>query len=309
MSLYCLFVDIFGAFDNIVHSQALFSLASSDVNTSVLFLLPSCYSKSKFQVTWNGQISDPVKINKGVRQGAVLSPSIFKCVFASCLRHLKSSVFYGNIGLSSVAYEDDVLLVAQTRRGLLSNFIILTNELSKIGLSVNASKCEFICFNSPYVIAPFVAGIKVLPCSSLVSWLGLCFGPPLSNTCSSLENKAVKNLSAAHGKISPNKSRYTRNGLCLIYNAYCAPVLLLLPGMAHLFRKKDCHTLRVAYFRYCKLLLRLPRWHRNRKIIARFGLIDVPFRIRSSSDDLCKKTINFIHVYDHLQPFFHIDTG
>ena len=42
--------------------------------------------------------------------------------------------------------------------------------------------------------------------------------------------------------------------------------------------------------------------------IARFGLIDVPSQIRSSSDDLCKKTINFIHVYDSLQPFYHIDT-
>ena len=62
----------------------------------------------------------------------MLSPSIFKCVLASCLRPLKSSVSYGNIGLSSVAYTDDVLFVARTHRGLLSNFIILKNELSKI---------------------------------------------------------------------------------------------------------------------------------------------------------------------------------
>ena len=103
MSLYCLTVDISGAFDNIVHSQALFSLVSSGVNPSVLSLLSSCQSKSNIQVTWNGQISDPVKINKGIRQGAVLSPSIFKCVLASCLRPLRSSVFYGNIGLSSIA--------------------------------------------------------------------------------------------------------------------------------------------------------------------------------------------------------------
>ena len=85
-----------------------------------------------------------------------------------------------NIGLSSVAYADDVLLVARARRGLLSNFTILTNELSKMGLSVNASKCEFICLNSPFVVAPFVAGTAILPSSSLVSWLGLCFGPTLS---------------------------------------------------------------------------------------------------------------------------------
>jgi len=95
-------------------------------------------------------------------------------VLALCLRPLKNSVFYGNIGLSSVAYADNVLLVARTRRELLWNFTILTNELSKIRLSVNASKFEFICFNSPYVVAPLVTGTGVLPCSSLVSWLGLC---------------------------------------------------------------------------------------------------------------------------------------
>ena len=116
MSLYCITVDISGAFDNIVHSQALFSFASSGVNPSVLSLLSSWYSKSKIQVTWNGQISDPVNINKGVRQGAILSLSIFKCVLVSCLRPLRSSVLYGNIGLSCIAYADDVFLVARTRR-------------------------------------------------------------------------------------------------------------------------------------------------------------------------------------------------
>ena len=107
-----------------------------------------------------------------------------------------------------------------------------------IGLSVNACKFEFICFNSPYAVAPFVAGTAILTCSSLVNWLGLCFGPTLSSTFSSLVNQAVKNLRSAYGKISPSKSRYNGNGLCMIYNAHCAPVLLFLSGMAHLFRKK-----------------------------------------------------------------------
>jgi len=110
-------------------------------------------------------------------------------------------------------------------------------------------------------------------------------------------------------KISPNKSRYNGNGLCMIYNAHCAPVLLFLSGMDHLFRKKNPYILRAAYFRYCKILIRLPRWHQNRKIIARFDLIDMSSWIRSSSDDLCKKTMYFIHFYDPLQPFSHIDTS
>ena len=218
-------------------------------------------------------------------------------MLASFLRPLKSFVSYRNIGLSSVLYADDVRLVARTYRGLLSNFTIFTNKLLKIGPSVNASKCEFICFNSPYAVAPFIAGTAILPCFSLVSWLGLCFGPTLSTTFSSLANQAVKNLWGAYGKIFPNKSRYNRNGLCMIYNAYCTPVLFFLSDMAHLFRKKNPHTPRLAYLRYSKFLFRLPRWHQNRKIIARFGLIDMPSWIRSSSDDIRKKTIYFIHVY------------
>ena len=50
MSLYCLTVDISVAFENVVHSQALFSLANSGVNPSVLYLLSSWYSKSKFKL-------------------------------------------------------------------------------------------------------------------------------------------------------------------------------------------------------------------------------------------------------------------
>ena len=117
-----------------MHSQALFVLASTGVNPSVLCLLSSWYSKSEIQVTWNGQVSDPVKINRRVWHGAVLSPSLFKCALASCLRPLISTVSYGSIGLFYVAYADNVLLVARTRRGLFSSFTILTNELSKTGL-------------------------------------------------------------------------------------------------------------------------------------------------------------------------------
>ena len=110
-----------------------------------------------------------------------------------------SEVFRGCIFQDNftLVYAADVLLVARTHRGLLSNFTILTNELSKIGLSVNASKCDFICVNSPYEVAPFVTGTAVLPCSSSISWLGLCFGSTLTTTCSSLVNQAMKNLRVA----------------------------------------------------------------------------------------------------------------
>ena len=69
-------------------------------------------------------------------------------------------------------------------------------------MCLNASLFVLIAF---MLVAPLVAGTAVLPCSSLVSWLGLCFGPTLSTTCSSLVNQAVKNLSVAYGKNIPKQ--------------------------------------------------------------------------------------------------------
>ena len=162
----------------------------------------------------------------------MLSPSIFKCVLALWLRPLKTSVFYGNIGLSSVAYADDVLLVARTRRGLLSNFTMLTNKLSKIGLSLNASKCEFICFNSPYAVAPFVAGTAVLSCSSLVSWLCLCFGPILYHylfiPSESRREKPTRHL---RENILNAKVITTASVICIINSPYVvAPLTSFVSG-------------------------------------------------------------------------------
>ena len=308
-SLYCCTVDISGAFDNVVHAQALHSLACSGVNYSVISTLRYWYDNSYVRIKWLSNTSDSVAVRKGVRQGGVLSPYIFKCVLATCLKHLSPTVFFRDIGVSYIAYADDVLLVSFSRRGLAQNFRKLSSLLSDIGLSVNMGKCEFMCFNSSISVSPLNLGSISLPCLDKVKWLGISFCPSIYETCSELVTNALKNIRVSYGKISPNRGRYNRKGLARLYNSFCSPGVNFLSGFHHLLRKKDLRRLRSGYFRYCKYLMYLPGRFKNRNIVSRYGVIDACARLASVSSNMIMNTSNVVSVTDPLVCFFHRDIG
>ena len=138
-SLFIVSVDISGTFDKIVHSQALYSLLKTGVNLSVVKLLGYWQSLANVRIKWNNDVSNPISVRRGVRQGGVLSPNIFNFVLGGCLCSLSPSYFYKDLGISHIAYADDVLLVSRTRQGLINNLKKLSSALSKVGLSINNS--------------------------------------------------------------------------------------------------------------------------------------------------------------------------
>ena len=138
----------------------------------------------------------------------MLSPSIFKCVLASFLQRLQPSIFYNDIlGISHIAYADDVLLLSRTKHSLTTNFDRLSATLSTEGLSVNACKCEFLCFGSPPPATLLCLSSSAIPCSAGIKWLGLSFSTSLSFTCSAITSGVLKSMRVGYEKISPNLGR------------------------------------------------------------------------------------------------------
>ena len=106
----------------------------------------------------------------------MLSPSICKCVLASCLQRLQPSVSYNDsLWISHVAYSDDVLLLSRTKQSLNTNFGLLSAALSAMCFSVIAAKCEFLCFGSPPPVSSFCLSFSIIPSSASIKWLGIFF--------------------------------------------------------------------------------------------------------------------------------------
>ena len=80
-----------------------------------IYLNQSCF------IRWNSVESDSFSVKNGVRQGAILSPSLF-CVYLdtllSCLRDAGVGCHVGGSFLGAVGYADDVTLLSPTRQGL-----------------------------------------------------------------------------------------------------------------------------------------------------------------------------------------------
>lgn len=81
-------------------------------------------------------------VGSGVLQGDPLSGPIFTTVFESAIQNLDRSVGFRTGGncVNAIAYADDIVLVASTRRGLQTNLNLFNEGLRPVGLKLNAAK-------------------------------------------------------------------------------------------------------------------------------------------------------------------------
>ena len=77
LETHLLFVDYETAFDNI-QRQILFNvLKSRYIPNTLLKAVVDIYTQNKISINFNNKVSKPVEINKAVRQGCRLSPTLF----------------------------------------------------------------------------------------------------------------------------------------------------------------------------------------------------------------------------------------
>jgi hypothetical protein len=77
LSTAAVFLDIKKAFDTTWYSSLLHKLSKFEFSTNLIKLIGSFLSQRKFNVSVEGEISKPRKMQAGVPQGSVLSPTLF----------------------------------------------------------------------------------------------------------------------------------------------------------------------------------------------------------------------------------------
>jgi len=147
---YMCSLDAQAAFDGISHS-VLFDRARHHFSERAWALMYMWYSNIKATLILGNQISEPIPIYKGTRQGGLTSSAIFNIVYQSLVQNvnnLSNGVTINNKNYNILAYADDVLLISTTPNGLQLLINKACNEISKIGLNFNPSK-TFCHINGP----------------------------------------------------------------------------------------------------------------------------------------------------------------
>jgi len=116
LPLFLLFIDYEKAYDNISRSK-LWEMMDNKIPNYLLNTIKCIYRNIKVRIKFNDGISEPIYINKGVRQGCGLSPVLFNIYINKIIQEFKLAIKKGiqlnnRKILNTILYADDQILMA-----------------------------------------------------------------------------------------------------------------------------------------------------------------------------------------------------
>jgi len=143
---YNLFVDFQQAFDSVYRKGLWLLLRSTGIPCKLINILESLYDGTECAVKIGSNVSEWFNIESGVRQGCVLSPTLFNIVIDSIMakvdRNCDSGIKLPGVTLKDMEFADDVDLLNNSIRKLQSMLDDLVNVAAPFGLKINAEKTK-----------------------------------------------------------------------------------------------------------------------------------------------------------------------
>jgi len=124
-------------------------LLDDGVNVCVTAILAYWYSHQRVCIRWQNSVSDCFRIGNGVRQGGILSPTLFNRYIRGLLSNVADSHVGCNIGflyVNVLAYADDIVLLASTWRALQQLLAIPDQHIDSTDMVCNAKKSVCMIF-------------------------------------------------------------------------------------------------------------------------------------------------------------------
>ena len=154
---FCLSIDFQKAYDSVSHDALCEILKHIAIPERLRKLIEHMLSESTAAFSMEGEISDPFKIEKGVKQGDPLSPLLFDLAIeplANFIRSKCNGMKIGNTEYKILLYADDIVLVADSHKEQLEQLKIMEEYGKATGLKMNLKKSFHISSHSLEMAIP-----------------------------------------------------------------------------------------------------------------------------------------------------------
>ena len=142
--LFMCFVDFEKAFDTVRHEILVEKLRRLNVEDADIRVMSNLYWNQKAVVRIEEDKSNWVNIERGVRQGCVLSPDLFSLYSQAVIDKMADmeGIKVGGMNINNIRYADDTVIIADTEEKLQSLLDRLNVECRAMGLKINIGKTE-----------------------------------------------------------------------------------------------------------------------------------------------------------------------
>ena len=197
--LYTCFIDFRKAFDSVWRNALFYKLLKNDIGGTFGRMIQNIYHDSKIQIKLQGGLTETFSDNVGVKQGCVLSPTLFK-IFIKDLPDIFDEkckpITLHKESLNCLLFVDDVIIMSETAEGLQRCLDRLKVYSDQWLLHINTDKTKVMIFNKPgkLIKGQYSIGLDTIDTVNSYTYLGIVFRTSgnFSDAMNMLSQKASK---------------------------------------------------------------------------------------------------------------------
>ena len=149
--LYHVFIDFKKAFNRVWHA-ALWATMKYNISTNLIRVIKNLYDKATNAVLFNTSIGNWFRTTVGVRQGCLLSPTLFNIflerIMTDALEDHEGTVNIGGRVITNLCFADDINGLAREEEEL-AKFVERLDKASKAyGMDISAEKTKLMINNT-----------------------------------------------------------------------------------------------------------------------------------------------------------------
>ena len=290
--MYLASLDAEKCFDSIWHDALLYKLFDV-IELNYWLFICRWYKSSSATVRWNDQLSFTFPVQRGMRQGSVLSPKLFN-IFLDELLHQLKDVPHGvrvfDVLYNSVVFADDVTVFSSTVVGLQELIDACFRYAQKYRFKFGVRKSKCLVMGKPLLITKptWKLGDARLTTETELEVLGITFSEKLTyqahvNKRATACRRRIFGLTSI-GMSYPGLAAEVK---AYLWNTVGAPMLIY--GMDSIaLRPKDLGILKSTQGTIVKKSMGFSKRHHHTNLLRALNIAPVP-------DLLTKNTVNLYH--------------
>src|SRR5437867_9514366 len=148
--IYLCFVDYQKTFDRVRRDKLVEVRVKAGIPDQERRLIINLYWRQHAAVRWDGEVTREVAVERGVRQGCVISPMLFNLYSEFMIQEALEGVEgirFGGVHITNLRYADDAVLVAEKRRKTHKMIDRLNTTCKAYGMEINVKKTKVMIMN------------------------------------------------------------------------------------------------------------------------------------------------------------------
>ena len=149
--LYHIFIDYKKAFDRVWHAALFATMKKYNISPNLIRVIASLYESATSAVLFNGKVGRWFCTTIGVRQGCLLSPTLFnlflEMIMTEALELHEGSVSVGGRSITNLRFADDIDGLAGSEQELFNLTNAINSASTRYGMEINGEKTKIMTNN------------------------------------------------------------------------------------------------------------------------------------------------------------------